>query len=45
MPTTSGPRTVAAMKVHQSNYEIKGFTAERVEDAALRLALPREAAS
>ena len=23
-----GPRTIAAMKVHQSNYEIKGFTAE-----------------
>ena len=29
-----GPRTVAAMKVHQSNYEIKGFTAE-VADADL----------
>ena len=29
-----GPRTVAAMKVHQSNYEIKGFTAE-VSDADL----------
>ncbi len=29
-----GPDTVAAMKVHQSNYEIKGFTAA-VEDAAL----------
>ena len=29
-----GPRTVAAMKVHQSNYEIKGFTAA-VADADL----------
>ena len=29
-----GSDTVAAMKVHQSNYEIKGFTAA-VEDAAL----------
>ena len=29
-----GPRTVAAMKVHQSNYEIRGFTAE-VADADL----------
>ena len=37
---TIGPRTVAAMKVHQSNYEIKGFTAE-VADADLA-ALCRE---
>ena len=29
-----GPRTAAAMKVHQSNYEIRGFTAE-VADADL----------
>ena len=29
-----GPQTVAAMKVHQSNYEIKGFTAS-VSDADL----------
>ena len=29
-----GPRTIAAMKVHQSNYEIKGFTAS-VSDADL----------
>ena len=29
-----GPDTAAAMKVHQSNYEIRGFTAE-VSDAAL----------
>ena len=29
-----GPRTIAAMKVHQSNYEIKGFTAA-VSDADL----------
>ncbi len=35
-----GPRTIAAMKVHQSNYEIKGFTAE-VADADLA-ALCRE---
>ncbi len=29
-----GPDTIAAMKVHQSNYEIRGFTAA-VDDAAL----------
>ena len=36
-----GPRTVAAMKVHQSNYEIKGFTAEVSDEDLGRLCRER----